>query len=94
MLTAGTLPHSALMVLLVAMSGYAGYALVTRRGSRLALLGRLWVMVTSGVVGIDGLGFGGNALLLLGYQMGLSVSAVQLTYVAGTVISLAVWERR
>ena len=55
---------------------------------------RLWLLITSSVLGPDGPLFGGNALLLLAYQVGISITIVRVIYGLGTVVALATWDRR
>jgi hypothetical protein len=90
----GTPVYVVLMLLLVGLSLYAAVGLVRDNSRVLGIAARLWVMVTAGVVGLDGLVFGGNALLSASYQAGVSLVVAQVVFVGGTLGALLVWDRR
>jgi hypothetical protein len=94
MVVAGTVEHTALMIVLLAVSVYAGVSLLRDPVGASAVAGRLWLLITCGVIAADGLAFGGNALLLFAYQIGISVTVVQVAYLLGTIVAIGVWDRR
>ena len=54
---------------------------------------RLWLLIASNVLGLGDLLFGGNALLLWAYQVGISITIVRVIYALGTVVALATWDQ-
>ena len=80
----------------VASAAYAGYELAADPDWRRSLIGtiaRLWLLVVLAVVGIEYLFFDANALLLLSYQSGLPLNALQLGFLGSLAAAVAVWTR-
>lgn len=94
MLMAGTTEHCVLMAVLLPVGAHSGVSLVRDSLEPAGVAARLWLLITSSVLGLDGPLFGGNALLLLAYQVGISITIVQVIYGSGTVAALEAWDRR
>ncbi|HVC33409.1 MAG TPA: hypothetical protein VNL16_07860 [Chloroflexota bacterium] len=74
---------------------YAGYDLLfgvpSWKAAAARVIARVWVCVLLVTVGVDQIVFGQNAVLQVGYLLGLPLLAVQIGFILSLVVALYGW---
>lgn len=83
-------------LLAVAVAAYAGYELATEPNWRrrlAATAARVWVLGALGLVGAEGLLFEKNVVLVVAYQLGVSLGLAQAAFLVSLAAAVLVWTR-
>jgi hypothetical protein len=80
----------------LAVALYAGYDLAVGadwRGRLVGTAARVWIFAGLGIVAVESLIFGKNAVLVAAYQLGVPLWTVQGAFLGSLAVTVLVWTR-